>query len=70
MKEKKVRILPRQIQEAIKLSGLEPERFNKELIILRSAKLMGQNTINEAGLMIIKLLEKYESEKKMDLSEI
>ena len=70
VKEKKVRILPRQIQEAIKLSGLEPERFNKELIILRSAKLMGQNTINEAGLMILKLLEKYESEKKMDLSEI
>ena len=70
VKEKKVRILPRQIQEAIKLSGLEPERFQKELLILRSAKLMGQNTINEAGLLILKLIEKYEEEKRMDLSEI
>ncbi len=70
VREKKVRILPRQIQEAIKLSGLEPERFNKELLILRSAKLMGQNTINEAGLLILKLLEKYSREKALDLSEI
>ncbi len=70
VKEKKVRILPRQIQEAIKLSGLEPERFQKELVILRSAKLMGQNTINEAGLLVLKLVEKYEQEKRMDLSEI
>ncbi len=70
VKEKKVRILPRQIQEAIRLSGLEPERFQKELVILRSAKLMGQNTINEAGILILKLMEKYEREKTMDLSEI
>ena len=70
VKEKKVRILPRQIQEAIKISGLEPERFQKELLILRSAKLMGQNTINEAGLLVLKLVEKYEREKSLDLSEI
>ncbi len=70
VKEKKVRILPKQFKEAIRISGLEPDRFNKELIILRSAKLMGQNTITEAGLMVLKLVERYEAERKLDLSEV
>ncbi len=57
VKEKKVRILPKNIKEAVKLSGLDPETFEKELIILRNAGLVGKSSINEAGLLILEALK-------------
>jgi len=58
VKERKVRILPKNIKEAIKLSGLDPKTFEEELVILRASNLVGKSSINEAGLLILEALEK------------
>ncbi len=58
VKEKKVRVLPKNFKEAMKLSGLDPETFEKELVILRASNLIGKSSINEAGLLILEALEK------------
>ena len=65
VKERKIRILPRNIKEAIKRSGLEPEVFRKALILARAAGLVGQNTLTEAGLMILQLLREEEREQEV-----
>ncbi len=57
-KERKVRVLPKNFKEAMKLSGLDPESFEKELVILRASNLIGKSSINEAGLLILEALEK------------
>lgn len=57
-KERKVRILPKKLKEAVKISGLDPESFEKELIVLRASNLIGKSSINEAGLLILEALEK------------
>jgi len=58
VKEQKVRVLPKNLKEAIKLSGLDEETFGKELLILKNAKLVGKNSINEAGLLVLEALDK------------
>ena len=57
VKEEKVRILPKNIEEALRLSGLDKETFEKELVVLRVAGLMGRTSINKAGLQILKAME-------------
>lgn len=56
-KEQKVRILPKNWQEAIKISGLDPETFNNEVHLARIAGYIGKTSITEAGLDILKALE-------------
>ncbi|SNR80331.1 DUF505 domain-containing protein [Desulfurobacterium atlanticum] len=58
VKEQKIRVLPKNLKEAIKLSGLDEETFGKELLILKNAKLVGKNSINEAGLLVLEALDK------------
>jgi len=57
VKEERVRILPKNIEEALRLTGLDKETFEKELVVLRVANLIGRTSINKAGLQVLKALE-------------
>ncbi len=52
-KEKKIRVLPKNMKEALRITGLDPETFDKELIIARKANLIGKTSVNEAGLLVL-----------------
>ncbi len=56
-KEHKIRVLPKNIKKAVKISGLDPVTFGKEMLILRASKLAGKSSVNEAGLMILEALD-------------
>ena len=57
VKEKRVRILPKNWEEAIKLSGLDKETFEKEIAVARLAGFIGRTSIHESGLEVLEAVE-------------
>ena len=58
VKEKRIRVLPKNIKEAMKKSGLPPLVFDEALKAARHAGYVGKNTITEAGYLILQAVEK------------
>ena len=57
VKEKRVRILPKNWEEAIRKSGLDKETFEKEIAVARLAGFIGKTSIHESGLDVLKAYE-------------
>ncbi|WP_456370095.1 DUF505 domain-containing protein [Thermodesulfatator atlanticus] len=58
VKERRIRILPKNIKEAVKKSGLPRDVFDEALKAARHAGYVGKNTITEAGYLVLQAVEK------------
>ncbi len=67
VKEEKVRILPKQLEEVEKLTGLDHETFLNELSLLRLMGIVGQNSLHSSGLKLIEAVKDIQKEPLKEL---
>ena len=65
VKEQRVRIEPENWKEIKKLAGLTDEEFEKELTIMKQAKFLGQNSLFESGLLLLKAADLMQAEERV-----
>ncbi len=58
VKERRIRVLPRNVKQAMKKSGLPAPVFDEALKAARHAGYVGKNTITEAGCLVLEAVEK------------
>jgi hypothetical protein len=58
IKEQKVRILPRNVAEAKRISGLSDETFAEALQVARLFGYVGYNNLTDTGMMLLEAVEK------------
>ncbi len=58
VKERRVRVLPRNVERAIRLSGLSPEAWANAMEAARVAGFVGRNAVNEAGLLVLEVADR------------
>jgi hypothetical protein len=58
VKEQKVRILPRNVAEAKRISGLSDETFAEALQVARLFGYVGYNNLTDTGMMLLEAVEK------------
>ncbi len=57
VKERKVRVLPRNIKEAQKKSGLSKDAFDDALTVAKLAGFVGKNSVTTAGLLLLEAVD-------------
>ena len=68
VKEEKVRILPRNIKEALKLSGLSKDAFDDAIKVAKVAGFLGKNSITRAGLLVIEAVKEMNPQEDSGLN--
>jgi len=68
VKEEKVRILPRNIKEALKLSGLSKDAFDDAIKVAKVAGFLGKNSITRAGLLVIEAVKEMKPQEDSGLN--
>ncbi len=61
VKERKVRVEPREIKLAQKIAGMDEKTFEKELTVARNAGYIGKTSITEAGYLILNYMSEFEN---------
>ena len=57
VKDRKIRIEPENWKQIKKLSGLSEEEIEKQLVVMKQARFLGENSLFESGLLLLEAAE-------------